>query len=57
MTEHDLDVELTAVELTEQLQGRADRRQVAGARIGLAHNGGGTIGIDAAATCVTVLTR
>ncbi|MCC6850601.1 MAG: thiolase family protein [Deltaproteobacteria bacterium] len=45
------------VELTEQLQGRADRRQVADARIGLAHNGGGNIGIDAAATCVTVLQR
>jgi acetyl-CoA acetyltransferase len=45
------------VELTEQLQGRADRRQVAGARVALAHNGGGNIGIDAAATCVTVLTR
>ncbi len=45
------------VELTEQLQGRAGARQVEGARVGLAHNGGGAIGLDAAATVVTVLTR
>ncbi len=43
------------VELTEQLQGRSGRRQVEGATIGLAHNGGGNIGTDAAAMCVTVL--
>ena len=45
------------VELTEQLQGRAGPRQVEGARIGLAHNGGGAIGLDAAATVVTILCR
>ncbi len=45
------------VELVEQLQGRAHQRQVAGARIGLAHNGGGMIGTDAAATVVSVLRR
>jgi acetyl-CoA acetyltransferase len=45
------------VELTEQLQGRSGRRQVEGARIALAHNGGGAIGTDAAATVVTILTR
>jgi acetyl-CoA acetyltransferase len=45
------------VELTEQLQGRAGPRQVAGARVGLAHNGGGNIGTDAAAMCVTILSR
>ena len=45
------------VELTEQLQGRSGQRQVAGARIALAHNGGGAIGTDAAATVVTILTR
>lgn len=43
------------VELTEQLQGRSHQRQVAGARIGLAHNGGGMIGQDAAATVVSIL--
>ncbi len=43
------------VELTEQLQGRADKRQVEGARLALAHNGGGSIGTDAAAMCVTIL--
>ena len=43
------------VELTEQLQGRSGERQVEGARIGLAHNGGGTIGTDAAALCITIL--
>jgi len=45
------------VELTEQLQGRAGARQVDNARIGLAHNGGGAIGLDAAATVVTLLVR
>ena len=43
------------VELTEQLRGTSGARQVEGARIGVAHNGGGMIGIDAAATVVTVL--
>jgi acetyl-CoA acetyltransferase len=45
------------VELTEQLQGRCHERQVAGARVGLAHNGGGMIGTDAAATVVSILRR
>ncbi len=44
------------VELTEQLQGRSGDRQVEGARVALAHNGGGNIGVDAAAMCVTILT-
>ncbi|MDE2014611.1 MAG: thiolase family protein [Alphaproteobacteria bacterium] len=44
------------VEITEQLQGRSGARQVANARVGLCHNGGGNIGSDAAALCVTVLT-
>jgi acetyl-CoA acetyltransferase len=43
------------VELTEQLWGRSGARQVKGARIGLAHNGGGMIGTDAAATVVSIL--
>ena len=45
------------VELTEQLQGRSGARQVAGARIGLAHNNGGSLGGDVAAACVTILQR
>jgi len=45
------------VELTEQLQGRAGQRQVSGARVGLAHNGGGAIGLDAAVTVVSLLLR
>jgi acetyl-CoA acetyltransferase len=43
------------VELTEQLQGRSGQRQVEGAKIGLAQNGGGKSGNDAAAMVVTVL--
>ncbi len=43
------------VELTEQLQDRAGDRQVAGAELALAQNGGGNIGTDAAAMCVTIL--
>ncbi|WP_317928434.1 thiolase family protein [Halioxenophilus sp. WMMB6] len=45
------------VELTEQLRGHCGNRQVEGARIGLAHNGGGLIGIDSAATVVSILAR
>jgi acetyl-CoA acetyltransferase len=45
------------VELTEQLQGRAGKRQVEAAKIALAHNGGGSLGSDAAAMCVTILSR
>lgn len=45
------------VELAEQLQGRAGARQVEGARVALAQNGGGNIGTDAAAMCVTILMR
>lgn len=43
------------VELTEQLQGRSGKRQVEGAKLALAHNGGGSLGSDAAAMCVTIL--
>ncbi len=43
------------VELSEQLQGRAGKRQVEGARIALAQNGGGKKGNDAAAMLVTIL--
>jgi acetyl-CoA acetyltransferase len=43
------------VELTEQLQGRAGKRQVKGAKIALAQNGGGKKGNDAAAMLVTIL--
>ena len=45
------------VELTEQLRGQAGKRQVEGARVALAQNGGGQIGADAAAMCCTVLVR
>ena len=45
------------VELTEQLRGTAGDRQVEGARVALAENGGGYIGRDAAALVVSILTR
>lgn len=45
------------VELTLQLQGRAGERQVEGARFGLAQNAGGSIGMDPAASVVTILGR
>ena len=44
-------------ELVEQLRGRCGARQVAGARVGLAENGGGFLGTDAAALAMTVLIR
>jgi acetyl-CoA acetyltransferase len=43
------------VELVDQLRGRCARRQVEGARVALAENGGGFIGTDAAATVITIL--
>ena len=43
------------VELTWQLQGRCDQRQVPDARVALAQNGGGWIGTDAAACAVHIL--
>ncbi len=45
------------VELYEQLSGRSGQRQVEGARVGLAENGGGYINGDVAALCVTILQR
>ena len=42
-------------ELTEQLRGEAGERQVAGAAVALAENGGGVIGFDEAACAVTIL--
>lgn len=44
-------------ELMEQLRGEAGERQVAGARLALAENGGGVIGFDEAACVVTILER
>lgn len=44
-------------ELVTQLRGEAGARQVAGARIGLASNGGGFIGVEDAVCCVTILGR
>ena len=45
------------LELTTQLQGRAGKRQVEGARVALAHNGGGTIRGEVAARNINILMR
>ena len=45
------------VELADQLRGRCGGRQVEGARIALAENGGGFLGSDGAAMVVTVLSK
>jgi acetyl-CoA acetyltransferase len=45
------------VELTDQLLERAGARQVPGARLALAHNGGGLLAGDYAASVATVLAR
>jgi acetyl-CoA acetyltransferase len=45
------------VELVDQLRGRGGPRQVTGAKVGLAENGGGFIGSDAAATVITILSN
>ncbi len=44
-------------ELTWQLQGRAGKRQVEGARVGLAHNGGGSLGNETAVMSITIVQR
>jgi len=44
-------------ELTEQLRGEANFRQVAGAHTALAENGGGAMGFDEAACSVIILQR
>ncbi len=44
-------------ELTTQLRGESGARQIEGARIGVAENGGGFLGVEEAATVVTVLER
>lgn len=42
-------------ELVAQLRGTAGKRQVEGARFGIAENGGGLIGVEEAAACITIL--
>ncbi len=44
-------------ELVLQLRGDAGNRQVEGARIGLAENGGGNIGVEEAAMCIHILEK
>jgi len=44
-------------ELGVQLRGEAGKRQVAGARLGLAENGGGNIGVEEAAMCIHILEK
>jgi len=44
-------------ELGMQLRGEAGKRQVEGAHIGLAENGGGSIGVEEAAMCIHILER
>jgi acetyl-CoA acetyltransferase len=44
-------------ELVTQLRGAAGPRQVAGARIGLAENGGGALGVEEAAMCIHILEK
>jgi len=45
------------VQITEQLRGRSGERQAEGARLGITHNGGGSLGTDAAAFGVTILEK
>jgi acetyl-CoA acetyltransferase len=44
-------------ELVVQLRGEAGARQVQGARMGIAENGGGFMGVEEAAACITILAR
>jgi len=40
-----------------QLRGEAGKRQVESARIGLTENGGGVLGNEEAALCITILEK
>jgi len=44
-------------EVVSQLRGEAGQRQVEGARIGIAENGGGALGVEEAAMCVHILEK
>jgi len=44
-------------EIGTQLRGEAGKRQVADAKIGLAENGGGNIGVEEAAMCIHILEK
>ena len=44
-------------EIGVQLRGEAGARQVEGARLGLAENGGGNIGVEEAAMCIHILEK
>ena len=44
-------------ELGQQLRGEAGKRQIEGAQIGLAENGGGSIGIEEASMCIHILEK
>ena len=44
-------------EIGTQLRGEAGNRQVEGARLGLAENGGGNIGLEEAAMCIHILEK
>jgi acetyl-CoA acetyltransferase len=44
-------------ELVVQLRGEAGARQVDGARMAIAENGGGFMGVEEAAACITILSR
>ena len=44
-------------ELVQQLRGEAGERQVSGARIAVAENGGGFLGVEEGVTAVTILER
>ena len=44
-------------EIVHQLRGTAGKRQVADAKVGMTHNGGGILGVDAAAMAIHILKR
>jgi len=44
-------------EIVHQLQGKAGKRQVKDAKVGMTHNGGGILGVDAAAMALHVFKR
>lgn len=45
------------VELTTQIRGEAGKRQVEGAKLALAENGGGFLGVEEAAMSIHILSK
>ena len=49
--------DMNIYELTNQLRGECEDRQVQNARFAIAENGGGIYGVEEATCCITILAK